>query len=417
MSDETSKLDSPHKAAARSRPSGIARHMRGLRSDLFAGSLGGVLPGFDSSTKTLGDVMLADQKRRGAMFKSLSLDAAAGFGGALSQGGSSTKTLRDVMRGLDDIEGPWADALLADQERRSSMLKSLGLGDSVKAMTAAGSLGGVLPGFGSSTKTLGDVMLADQKRRGAMFKSLSLDAAAGFGGALSQGGSSTKTLRDVMRGLDDIEGPWADALLADQERRSSMLKSLGLGDSVKAMTAAGSLGHALLADQERRSSMLKSLGLGDSVKAMTAAGSLGGVLPEFGSSTKTLRDVMRGLDDIKGPSADALLIDHEQGSSMLKSLGLYAADRQLAAVDGGWQETEEGLWVPDTAQLVAVTVTAYIALTVLGLYLQEMNRLGEGAEDLNRVELLFTVLGWLGLQWTGHQWIVKQLRRLDPPES
>ena len=99
---------------------------------------------------------------------------------------------------------------------------------------------------------------------------------------------------------------------------------------------------------------------------------------------------------------------------MLKSLGLYAADRQLAAVDGGWQETEEGLWVPDTAQLVAVTVTAHIALTVLGLYLQEMNRLGEGAEDLNRVELLFTVLGWLGLQWTGHQWIVKQLRRLRP---
>ena len=49
------------------------------------------------------------------------------------------------MRGLDDIEGPWADALLADQERRSSMLKSLGLGDSVKAMTAAGA-GGVLPG-------------------------------------------------------------------------------------------------------------------------------------------------------------------------------------------------------------------------------------------------------------------------------
>ena len=82
MSDETSKLDSPHKAAARSRPSGIARHMRGLRSDLFAGQPGRrVLPGFDSSTKTLGDVMLADQKRRGAMFKSLSLDAAAGLAG------------------------------------------------------------------------------------------------------------------------------------------------------------------------------------------------------------------------------------------------------------------------------------------------------------------------------------------------
>ena len=60
-------------------------------------------------------------------------------------------------------------------------------------------------------------------------------------------------------------------------------------------------------------------------------------------------------------------------------------------------------------------VTVYVALTVFGLYLQEMNRTGEQVGDLNRVELLLTILGWLGLQWTGHRWMVTQLRKLNSP--
>ena len=310
---------------------------------------------------------------------------------------------------------------IAASDNHVKLLASPGL-DAASAMARSRGVVDALGAFGSidrPSKTLAR---------------LGLDAAAikARNRFLSGDEMRSRGVLDAMspRGAIDSHGKTLASLALDAAATKAGNRLLFGGDQGRAaivptMSGIAAATTAVGWDTDRHSKTLGSLGL-DAASAMTRSrGVLGamGALRASDSHSEMLASL--GLDAAATNAGTRFLFgDDMRASSVLDSMGalgsMGALDENDLAAAGeldGWQETKVGLWVPDPAQLIAMTVTAYVALTVIGLYLQEMNRLGEGVADVNRVELFLSVLGWLGLQWGGHRWMVARLRQWDDPDG
>ena len=155
--------------------------------------------------------------------------------------------------------------------------------------------------------------------------------------------------------------------------------------------------------------------LSRAMETSSTVGGLGALAAAQAARADTMRPLGRLLEELHSKQTEMLGLTQisriGQGIDA-SAIGVYAA-APVSDDSEEWHETEGGLWIRDPSQLIAAAITAYVALSIFGLYVREMNRTGTELSDLNRVELLLTIFGWLGLQWTGHRWIVTNLRKLN----